>query len=148
MIYSSDQHIRKFLGIGTSITNGYQNQGDLITEGIQDPVYLGFTLKFDFYRDGRELAMGLGTASSLRGLLLPDDDIDSAINYLKRVNKPYVAEYVNEFQKQLKNIQDNKPWFFQTISGAGDLIKMPVEGSYIRAKDKIITVECLESLDM
>jgi hypothetical protein len=114
-------------------------------------------LKFDFIKEGsisNSSGAGTGvfgipgTTTSLQGLLLSKTDIDSAYNYLKRVNKPYYAEIVDEFQKQLKYLQDNKPWYIQSVSGAGDLIKIPPPGQTWRGKDKVLTIECLESLDM
>ena len=160
MFKSSDQHIRNFLTANRplvygSISSLLQESSEL--KGLDEPTFLGFTLKFDFYREAsmsNQTGSGDGvfgipnTTTSLQGLLLPQNDIDSAINYLRRVNKPYLSEMIVEFQEQLKYLQDNKPWYFSTISGAGDLIKIPPPGQTWRGKDKILTIDCLESLDM
>ena len=159
MFKSSDQHIRNFLTSNRPLAYGplsslLQESSEL--KGLQDPTFLGFTLKFDFFRESSPSNVtGSGdgvfgipnTTTSLQGLLLPYNDIDSAINYLKRVNKSYLSEMIIEFQEQLKYLQDNKPWYFSSISGAGDLIKIPPPGQTWRGKDKVLTIECLESLD-
>ena len=53
-----------------------------------------------------------------------------------------------EFRKQLLNIQSNKPWYFQGIAGVADLMKIPEPGQTWRGKDKVLSVDCLESSDM
>lgn len=119
------------------------------TEGIQDPTYVGFNLKFSFNNDDyRNFPGGVtGTQSIMTGLLLSSSDIDSSYNFLIRRNKAKNAMMLNEFRTQLKNIQENKSWYFKSVSGLNELMKKPVAGETWRGKDKTLTIECIESFD-
>jgi len=128
-----DKLIRKFLGIGSDNMMG------------QEPTYLGFAIKFDFenIRDKSNINR------IIPGLLLNDDDLDSSINYLRRIGQELRSNYLVEFIKQLKDIQYNKPWYFQSISGLEEIWKRP-DGpeNTVTYHDLSLTVECLESLDL
>lgn len=118
-------------------------------EGLQDPTYVGFTLRFNFNNnDYRNFPGGVtGTQSVMTGLLLSPTDIDSSYNFLIRRNKAKNALMLNEFIKQLKNIQDNKQWYFKSVNGLNELMKKPLAGETWRTKDKILTIDCIESFD-
>ena len=128
-----DKLIRKFLGIGSDNLMG------------QEPTYLGFAIKFDFenVRDKADIN------HIIPGLLLDDDDLDSSINYLRRIGQELRSNYLVEFIKQLKDIQDNKPWYFQSITGLEEIWKRP-DGpeNTVTYHDLSLTIECLESLDL
>ena len=128
-----DKLIRKFLGIGSDNLMG------------QEPTYLGFAIKFDFenVRDKADIN------HIIPGLLLDDDDLDSSINYLRRIGQELRSNYLVEFIKQLRDIQYNKPWYFQSISGLEEIWKRP-DGpeNTVTYHDLSLTIECLESLDL
>jgi len=145
MFNGPDLLVRKFLSIDDSISR----VGQASLSGIQDPTFLGFTIKFSYYNDEVRDSMGRVSPNyTMPGLLLDTKDIDSAYNYLKRVGKNQAAEYIKEFRKQLTIIENDKPWYFQSISGLEEVPKALDKGSYWRGKDKIITINCLESMDM
>ena len=114
-------------------------------EGIDDPTFL--TLGGVWFDCDTDL-MTPGS-SSFSNLLLPPSDVNSAINYLKRINKRKESAYLEEFREQILNLQKNKQWYFQTINGLNELMLLPAADSpYRREKDKKITIETLESFDM
>ena len=129
---SPDKLMRKFLGIGE----------DFDSMIGQEPTYIGFSLKFDFSNTIYTNDLGI----IVGGLLLNDDNLYSAHNYLMRSGRPKHANYITEFKKQLYDVQENKPWYFQSISGLEELWKKPQ--SSLAAKDKVITVECLETINL
>jgi hypothetical protein len=100
--------IRDFLEISSDINLNNPNSNSLNSiskkQGIPDPTFLTFSVVFDFEDelrpDGR---------SKNSNLLTPESHIDSAINYLLRINRPENAGYLREFREQLKNVQENKP---------------------------------------
>ncbi len=133
--------IRDFLGI-----DHYPNQGKFSNtkdwQNYQDPTWLTFRMYFEF----NNLDYDGGYTSALYTLLLDDNQIDSATNYLLRVNRPTEASMIKEFRKQLKDISENKPWYFQTVNGLDTLMTPPnfQEGLHSIGE---LTVECLESVD-
>ena len=143
MFHSSDTLVRKFL---TATNIDGTSSG---SSGLQDPTFLGFTIKFSYYNDEARDGMGRVDANSMMpGLLLEDKDIDSAYGYLRRVGRPEEAEYIKKFREQLQDLENNKPWYFQSITGMEDVVKSLEPGNFWRGKDKVLTIECLESIDM
>ena len=128
-----DKLIRQFLGIGADKNFG------------QEPTYMGFAINFDFDNIGYKSDIN----SITPGLLLDDNDLDSSINYLRRIGHEERSNYLVEFRNQLKDIQDNKPWYFQSISGLEEIWKRP-DGpeNTVVYHDLPLTIECLESLDL
>ncbi len=119
---------------------------------VQDPTF--FSFRVDFYPDG--------------GLSMPDDAYssgglfrksnqetssdnyefyDSAAEYLRRIGAPAKQAELEIFIDLLYNIQNKAPWFFQSISGLADLYKFDPAQNF-RGKEKVLTIECLESVDM
>jgi len=76
-----------------------------------------------------------------------NDYNDSAIGYLYNIGSPKRCSYLQAFTSTLYKLQEKTPWFFQSISGLGELYKIDKSNSY-RTKDKSLTISCLESIDM
>ena len=114
----------------------------------EDPTYLGFYFKisttstkstsafedyaYDYYTDG---------------LFKPADDPNSAIYYLKSRGEGKRAEMLTEFVKQFIYLTENMPWFLTSVAGLGEIWKFDPKTNY-RGKDKKITFETLESIDL
>lgn len=143
MFNSPDRLVRGFLGFQNQ-TSDYNWIDTAISEGIEDPTYLGFHMKFNFYMS-RNLS---DLNSTLPGLLLPKTDINSATNYLRRTQHPIQAAYLDKFIEHLRDIQENRPWYFQTLGGLNEVWKQPAAGDTFRGKEKILTIETLESVDL
>lgn len=76
------------------------------------------------------------------------EDIEhySAIRYLIDANEPGRAKMLFDFINGVKEMQSNYPYYFQSIDGIGELLKVdPTKGQ--RIIDKKITITCLEGLD-
>lgn len=142
---------RKFVTYAEPSTGSVQDSLDSRLVGLQDPTYLGFDIFFKFDNSDYLLQPGAVpltvTSSVLPSLLYPQSDPEATVNYFKRINKDYSAAMLEEFKTQLKDISINYPWYFQTISGLGEILKRPAEGETIYLKDKVLTFECLESID-
>lgn len=148
-----DSLTRKFL-IGTS--NPYK-QGDTRFDqfsDLQDPTYL--TFKLDFFPDGG-FSMPDDSYSS-GGLLRPFNPdqpggvnayqlYDSAAEYLARIGAPTRQAYLEKFAFLLRQLQNDAPWYFQTVSGLGELYKLDPAINF-RGNGKVLTIECLESVDL
>ena len=53
------------------------------------------------------------------------------------------------FVKSLKDIQDHYPYYFQSIEGIGNLLKVnPSDGIRLKDGENILTIKCLEGLDL
>lgn len=148
MKYIRRKDVRDFLnisgnsGVSDINSNGIGNINKY--NGIQDPVFLTFSIWLDMESD-----INIGGTSSFSNLLLPKTDVNSAINYLIRINRRKESGYLEEFREQLLYIQKNKPWYFQSISGLNELMFLPSgENPSRREKDKKLTIETLESFDM
>jgi hypothetical protein len=148
-----DQLTRDFL-IGTS--NPYNlkpNAFDQFSD-LQDPTYL--TFRIDFFPDGG-LSMP-DDAYSSGGLLRPYNSeapggvnaynlYDSAAEYLSRIGAPTRQAYLEKFAYLLNALQEKAPWYFQSVTGLGELYKLDPAINF-RGKDKVLTIECLESVDL
>jgi hypothetical protein len=144
MIKTNQINIRKFLLSPDKLSRNYTYM-----QGIDEPTFLGFAFKFSFlnedYRDASGVTLG---DKILGGLLLQGNEIESAINYLERVGKQNEAAMLTEFIAQLKYIENEMPWYFQSISGVEDFFKPQPPGNTWRGKDKILTIDTLETVDM
>jgi hypothetical protein len=144
MIKTNQINIRKFLLSPDKLSRNYTYM-----QGVDEPTFLGFALKFSFlnedYRDASGVTLG---DKILGGLLLQGNEIESAINYLERVGKQNEAAMLTEFIAQLKYVEKEMPWYFQSISGVEELFKPQPPGNTWRGKDKILTIDTLETVDM
>lgn len=105
----------------------------------QDPIYLGFKFFFVFDQPG------CGLLSSL-------DKPNTAYRYL--INRGYdvKAEYLKKFVELFKKINQQTPWFFQSIEGLDEAWKhlyQEADFKPILGADRKIIINCLdESVDM
>ncbi len=131
-----DHHINNF------------NKGFLTTPngGYEDPTFLGFRLIFDFDPVHRDF----DTMLTNDPLFSTNDNLESAQRYLKAVGYPKQAEMLNAFKENLRYLTQNSPWYFQTLTGLGDLWKIEHGENFnnYRGKDKFLDITCLESIDM
>src|ERR1035437_7230863 len=88
--------------------------------GTEDPTYLGFSFVFDFAPVGRNQETG----QTDDPLFTEDANLESAIRYLKATGYPNRAVMLQKFKKLLQTINEQTPWFFQTLSGVNDLWKI------------------------
>lgn len=97
-----------------------------------DPTYLGFVFMFD-YVNSPLLKSGVG----------------GAIDYLKRTGETLRATYLQTFIDTLQTININMPWYWQSFEGAENLWKYGgFKDPYKGGDDSIITISCLESIDL
>lgn len=146
---------------------------------IEDPTYLGFKIVFDIdgileidqttyiapspllarkdylskysaskvllKSDSSNLAELMAAQSSFRTV-----EYTSAKNYLLNRGYPKRAKMLDQFVNLLKHIQDKSPWFFQSISGLDEALRVDrfTEDFDNRRGDKFITINTLESVDL
>lgn len=74
----------------------------------------------------------------------------SAYRYLRDVvGDDQRADMMFTFVNALKDIQDNYPYYFTSIEGLGDLLKVePSAGIRIKDNEGILTLKCYEGLDL
>ena len=154
----------------------------------EDPTYLGFKFVFDFGALPVNLEYGWAPSPLLRvpnytttdgaanmpqnmfgqpqyGFASTNVVYYSAYNYLLQRDGNYLrgnalkrANALRQFQILLQDINNNSPWFFQSISGLDSLEKIAVSGfqddqgmdsfNSARTAGKTLTINCLESLNM
>lgn len=109
----------------------------------QDPTIVGFRIRFYFNeQDNLEDLDNLPNS-----LLMGKDQMYSAYNYLKNINEPERAEYVLKFRSLLYSLQEDTPWYFQSISGLDTLQKIDATKGARTSQDAVITLDMLESID-
>jgi len=139
MIYA-DSITKKFLSYANPSDT---SQSSAITDH-QDPTYLGFYF---------ELVTSLNTQDDLDDLphgLFTDDPITneySTYNYLRNRGEYLRASYILAFEKDFKALVRDCPWYFVKVSGLADSWKIDPKNNF-RGKDKKITIETLESIDL
>jgi hypothetical protein len=114
--------------------------------GTEDPTYIGFRFVFNFTPTARNPQ----TMQTDESLFSENANLESAQRYLTAIGMPQNAAYLKQFKTLLQYINTNTPWFFQSVSGLQDLWKIEFGENYnpYRAKDKVIEITCLESIDM
>lgn len=59
------------------------------------------------------------------------------------------ADMLYTFINGLKDVQENYPYYFQSVEGLGNLLKVaPAQGIRLKPGENSITVKCLEGLDL
>lgn len=118
----------------------------------EDPTYLGFNLIFDFYPTHRDASDQL----THDALFVDAEDgnkygLDSAEQYLVDLGYIAKANMLVGFKNTLKYVNTVTPYYLQSIEGIADLWKIdtnPESFNNFRGKDKVLTINCLESFDM
>ena len=132
----------------------------------QDPTWLGFKLLFLFDQPDSRLLYRGPVKPQIPGLtptgLAPagveqssgekkTDYTNTAYTYLKNIGEDTRARWLGQFVEHLQNINNKTPWFFQTIEGLPDAWKRGYHEDEFKAllpKDRKITINCLESIDL
>lgn len=117
-----------------------ENPGDIQkangVTSFDDPTYLGFDLSF------------IGD----HGLMSTRDGEDTAYGYLLRVD-PTRAGYLKAFVDGLKTVNTQRPYYWQTITGLGELwtkdIVSPLDPFVGSSEGEAgLTIGCLEAIDL
>lgn len=124
----------------------------------QDPLFLFFLIKFDFFSDSiiekwdkgsRVLYDNLGAnflnANNESSISKFYQEIDATYRGLRENNDQFFDHA--SFVASLKNIQEKTPWYFTSVTGLDKLLQYNTLNSYWGGDDSIITVNCLESID-
>jgi hypothetical protein len=102
----------------------------------QDPTYLSFALLFDFYDIESSPLLAGGAEAFLKPLAETDsfykDRLDDLIN----------------FKKALQEINQEMPWFWQSLKGLERLQQYNPENAYMGGDDAKLEIETLESLNL
>lgn len=134
---------KRFNGNDLRFLGGSGNSNDI----IEEPTYLGFKISFNNPKFNEEMNIEDNPNIYPTGLLLPETNKYSAYQYLINNKRPKEAQYLKMFRENLLNIEKYTPWFYQKLSGLSDLYKIET-GNNFRAKDKKISIETLESMDL
>ena len=110
------------------------NSRDTLAQ-FEDPTYLGFKLFFP----------GIGS-NETAGLLGGIGNPNSALYYLNQIGDSVRVKMLTTFINMLQKINNEYPWYFQSIGGLDEAWKSRSELDKIRVQ-KQLTIECLESLD-
>ena len=157
--------------------NGFFGETSIFSPNVfsrlfDEPTYLSFRIKFNFDTDSFENKTSINMLSQIGSLdLMPEPLLSmyeynstnsrggsrsgvqasySTYDYLKRgLGEIKRATMLKLFINALKDIQDNYPYYFQSVTGIGDLLKTaPGDGIRLKDGENIITIKCLEGLDM
>lgn len=117
--------------------------------GIEDPTWVTFNIYFDA---DSSMSSGIGTnkydlQTPIGCLLFPEEDQNSAINYLYRINRADKANQLKRFRNELLSLCYNKPWYFQSVSGLSQLMSTSLDNSDFKSHEMEIEVKCLETFD-
>jgi hypothetical protein len=131
---------------------------------FEDPTYTGFYFRFlndtvydksnndlDYLPQG--LFLGPENAvqqiNNVGGGVAPSASFhpDSAINFLQRRGEYYRANMMQEFREGMLYLSTKTPWVFEKVTGLEEIWKIDPKNNF-RGKEKIITFECNESINM
>ncbi len=118
----------------------------------QDPTYLGFLLLFQ-WNDVKLSTNTTGTSTPDAIISSPLFDPSGAEAYLKRlavVNKKYEYKLnaLIAFKKGLQKINQDMPWYWQSMSGLDKLQAYDTNEPYIGKDGNEIALGCLESVNL
>jgi len=105
---------------------------------FQDPTYIGFKLFF--------------LVNQPNSKLLSDQPLpNTAMAYLKNIGDTARMHYLEKFVQHLVAINQQTPWFFQSIEGLQDAWKHGFQEADFKPRlpeDRKISIKCLESIDL
>lgn len=115
----------------------------------EDPTYMGFKFIFDFNPSHRD-PLDMTTHDPLFADIGNGNGLDSAEQYLSDIGFTSKSNMIRAFKENLRDINANTPYYFQSIEGVGDLWKIDKGEGFnsFRGKDKVLVVNCLESIDL
>lgn len=111
-------------------------KGKKASQQFQDPTYMSFLMLFDF-----------ADAANSPFLAKPAED------FLKKlaVDNPYYTEKLEalqNFKKALKYINNEMPWFWQSLSGLEKLQQYDPLNAYFGGEDSKLVITTLESINL
>ena len=106
----------------------------------QDPTYLSFVMLFDFTDNINSPLLSLGAENYLTKLA--NSDSTESEFYKERL------ENLQNFKKALKTINNEMPWYWQSLSGLEKLQQYNPENAYFGGDDSKIEITTLESLNL
>lgn len=112
----------------------------------QEPTYIGFTIEFDFETIRSDIEESKFDSLTNHLLMNPSDEW-SAVQYLRNINEPGRARSLEVFITMLKDITQKAPWYFQSITGIGSILKIDPSQNF-RGSGSDITISTIESLDL
>jgi hypothetical protein len=167
----SSDVIKRFVRTATTTAGG----GNGVTS-LEDPTYLGFSLRFDILSPlfngaangapakppaDSSILGALGGALGLTSTAEPrlGGDIsnpshaggESAVGYLRAVGEETRASYLEAFIQGLREVNEYRPYYWQTVDGLTDAwtktvsMEDPFQGS---GDGEGITIGCLEAVDL
>jgi hypothetical protein len=132
------EKIINFINSNKNLKNEYLSQFD-------EPTYISFSFEFEIERPD----VGLDLDFLPEGLLKPETDKSSAIQYLKNIGYSDRAKNIKAFIELLKKIQNDFYWSLESITGLDAIFSSKLEdGNVIRLKDKPLTLKFRETLDL
>ena len=111
-------------------------KGNMKKYPYQDPTYLSFVILFDF--NNKNLSPFLS---------------DPAETYLSKLAEKdsYFAEKLEalqNFKKALKAINNDMPWYWQSLTGVERLLKYNPDNAYWGGDEAVLTITTLESINL
>ena len=125
IMYNGSYAIENFVNVVSDVGNQAE-----VFKVLTDPTYSGFKLFFHF--------------DSPTGLLSDEENVNSALAYLKRIGRIERYELLKKFIEILSKVNSITPWMFQDIEGLQELYTEPFEDIY---KINKINIACLETID-
>lgn len=118
---------------------------------FDEPTYLTFRVEFIF-----ENPSGIDSLNDMPMPLLNQvDDPDksklnySTYDYLIEQKESGRADLLKSFIARLKSVQHNYPYYFKSVEGIGNLLKVtPATGRRLKEGENILTFKCYEGLDL
>lgn len=118
---------------------------------FDEPTYLTFRVEFIFENPSE--------IDSLNDMPMPllnqvDDSDKSKLNYstydyLIGQKESERANLLKSFIDRLKSVQHNYPYYFKSVEGIGNLLKVtPTTGRRLKEGENILTFKCYEGLDL
>jgi len=104
----------------------------------QDPTFLSFVMLFDF--NDNENSPLLSEAAEIFIKKLADSE--SGTFYKERL------EALQNFKKALKTINNEMPWFWQSVAGLDKIQQYNPENAYFGGPEAILTITTLESINL
>lgn len=166
--------VKDFVFPGQSAANKYESYykkkgGTKFLPRYDEPTYLTFRINFDIklnkedniedYVNGVNAwrkydylphpLLQMFRTEDVTGMNKDDIISYSSVDYLKNVlGEEYRAKLLQEFIKGLNEIQTIYPYYFTSIDGLGDLLKVdPATGRRIK-ENTTITINCIEAIDL
>ena len=157
----------------------HSDKGTVFSARYDEPTYLTFRIEFEegdgggkwtkgfgrydemphplFYRVGEKNLQNsfsgdanIGNVADLTNIKSQEDFEYSAYQYLyNSLGEDLRAEYLEQFKNGLWDIQKYYPYYFTSISGLNNLMKIDTEaGRRVKEDSKIITITCNEAIDL